>query len=418
MAKVSIYRNKRKKLKNDVNPIQLRLIHKRKIHLIGLGMNGEGFKGTTKTFDDNAGRFNDQEPDYQLKNAIISAKLAEAENILQRLALDNIPFTFERFEKMFVKQPKRNSIISFFDAEIKRLDAANRFGYAIPYKVTRDHLVNFNGSDRLQFDQVNYQFLVNFEAYLMSRTIGKIKKRPIEKTTIHNYMRVIRTVYNSAIKAGVCEEREYPFYSRMNLKGYSLAHLKHESHKRAILIEQVRKLKDHKLFPVSSIYDYRNYWLFMYYCRGMNFADVADLEWSDIKEGRLAYNRNKNNRAYNLLLIPEALEILEYYKGKGIGNYVFPIHKSLYNTEDRYMATKNCNKNMNAAMNRLAKRLDIDANLTTYVARHSWATGLKNRGYSIAVISEGLGHNSEKTTAKYLKQFENDVLDEAGKDVL
>jgi integrase/recombinase XerD len=409
VAKVSIYRNIQKKLKNNNNPIQLRITNGGERKYITLGMAGTGFNGNENTFDDNLGRFNNSEPNYKIKNAVIISKLAEAERTIQRFAVDDIKFSFSLFERDFVKKAKRNYVIHFFDEEIERLRTARRYGYIIPYTQTRNHIKSYYGNNELRFDQVNYSFLKGFESFLMARNV--------KKSTISVYMRTLRTVYNTAIKAGLCPEEDYPFFSRINQNGYSLASLKHQSQKRAIDIEQVRLIKDHLLLPKTKLFDYRNYWLFMYYCRGMNFSDIADLEWSDIIEGRLQYHRNKNNRAYNIKLIDEAIEILDYYKGKGSGNYVFPIHKTMENTEKRYKEAKLTLKEMNKQMNGLAKQLEIDANLTTYVARHTWATGLKNKGYPISIISEGLGHSSEKTTATYLKQFENSVLDDAGKDV-
>ena len=415
MATAAIYRNTRKKVKNDRNPIQLRITHNRKSKYITIGLNGKGLNGDEKSFDDKTCRFNTTEPDHKAKNAIISNKLNDAERIIRKLELLDTPFTFEQFEREFIQKVPNNSIYQFFDAEIERLRTAKRFGYIIPYKVTQEHLKAYRGPGDLKFEQINYSFLVGFEAFLMSRTI---KGRQVKKSTLSVYMRTLRTVFNNAIRTGLCQEQNYPFASRNNLNGYSLASLKHKSPKRAITIDQVRQIKNYPLDPKSRQYEYRNFWLFMYYCRGMNFADIADLEWSDITGGRLQYNRNKNNRALNILLIPEALEILEYYRGKGEGNFVFPIHNNIENTEERYYHTKNMLKLMNKSMNRITKHLGIDANLTTYVARHTWATGLKNKGYSIAVISEGLGHSSEKTTGVYLTEFDSPVLDEAGKDVL
>ena len=410
MATITIYRNTQKKIKNGNNPIQVRITHSGQRKYITIGMNGKGLNGNEITFDDIVGRFNKIEPNYKAKNGIIINKLSEAEKILDKFRVGDIPFSFELFEREFIKKSKKNNILQYFDEEMARLRTAKRYGYIIPYQVTRDHMFNYHGSPDLRFDQVDYKFLTGLEAYLMARDA--------KKSTISVYMRTLRTVYNSAIKSGLCLEKDYPFSSRSNMNGYSLSGLKHESPKRAITKEQVIQIKDYLLLPMSRQYEYRNFWLFMYYCRGMNFADIADLQWTDIVENRLKYNRNKNNRDYDILLIPEALEILEFFKGKGHDNFIFPIHKVCENTEERYHQTKNVLNLMNKSMNRIAKKLGIDANLTSYVARHTWATGLKNKGYSAAVISEGLGHSSEKTTIAYLKNFENSVLDEAGMDVL
>ena len=75
-------------------------------------------------------------------------------------------------------------------------------------------------------------------------------------------------------------------------------------------------------------------------------------------------------------------------------------------------------RKVNEDLKEIAKLCNIDEELSTYVARHSFATILKKSGQSIAVISETMGHDSEKTTKIYLESFENTVLDDACRHIL
>ena len=117
-----------------------------------------------------------------------------------------------------------------------------------------------------------------------------------------------------------------------------------------------------------------------------------------------------------------ALEIIEKYRKPDAtpNDYVFPIldkkiHKTEVQKRDRIHKVM---KATNRALRRIGEVLDIPIDLTTYVARHSYATVLKRSGVSTAIISESLGHSSEKVTQIYLDSFENSQIDEAMKNLL
>jgi len=86
-------------------------------------------------------------------------------------------------------------------------------------------------------------------------------------------------------------------------------------------------------------------------------------------------------------------------------NYIFDIYKHGLSPEETYTLKKNVIRQINGYMCRLGKQLNIDTKLTTYVARHSWATLLRNLGTSVEEISESLGHSNIATTKSYLDSF-------------
>ena len=134
-------------------------------------------------------------------------------------------------------------------------------------------------------------------------------------------------------------------------------------------------------------------------------------------DGRLVYSRKKTKKIINLPLQAEALEVLEKYRSDS--EYLFPIFSSFHKTEQqkRNRLHKVITK-VNDALKEIGNELDIPIDLTTYVARHSYATVLKRSGVSTAIISESLGHSSEKVTQIYLDSFENSQIDEAMKNLL
>ncbi len=167
--------------------------------------------------------------------------------------------------------------------------------------------------------------------------------------------------------------------------------------------------------------------MFSYLCQGINFGDMAILEWGkNIKVDRIEYQRKKT---INTLKVPKVISIkitdeinliLSLFKksDKNQKGYIFPIiDKELGGKQLRdYILDKN--KEHNTNLKEIGKKLEIDLNLTSYVARHSYATVLKRSNVPTAVISESLGHSSESVTQNYLDSFDNSVIDDANKNLL
>jgi len=156
---------------------------------------------------------------------------------------------------------------------------------------------------------------------------------------------------------------------------------------------------------------------FSYLMGGINFVDMANLTRSNIIDGRLVYRRQKTGKLLNLPIHTKAMEIIESYATND--QYLFPIyskeHKTIQQKLNRHqkVITK-----VNRALAEIGKELKIPIKLTTYVARHSYATVLKRSGVPTSIISESLGHSSERVTQIYLDSFENERMDEALKNLL
>ena len=113
------------------------------------------------------------------------------------------------------------------------------------------------------------------------------------------------------------------------------------------------------------------------------------------------------------------MQVIEKYSKESKG-YLFPIldsqiHKTALQKQNRiHKILGKVNKNLKL----LAANLGVEANITTYVARHSFASVLKKSGVNIALISEALGHSDLATTQIYLDSFDNEQVDEAMKNLL
>jgi integrase len=152
----------------------------------------------------------------------------------------------------------------------------------------------------------------------------------------------------------------------------------------------------------------------------MNFVDMMKLTWSDVSDGKIAYIRSKTSRPFIIKITPPVQDILDYYKAQAINTkYVFPIllHDDLtpQQAADR---KKKVMKRFNKQLKEIAQILGINKNLSSYVARHSFATNMKFAGVSTGIISEALGHQTQEITEIYLKSFENSVIDDAVEKLL
>ena len=155
---------------------------------------------------------------------------------------------------------------------------------------------------------------------------------------------------------------------------------------------------------------------FSYFTAGINFIDIALLKDGNIIDNRVVYYRHKTKKRIIVPLQPKAIELIDKYRG---GAYLFPILSAFHKTEvqiaDRLHKVLG---KVNKYLKQIGKELKLPIPLTTYVARHSYATVLKRSGVSTSIISESLGHSTERITQVYLDSFGNDQMNEAMKNLL
>jgi integrase len=253
---------------------------------------------------------------------------------------------------------------------------------------------------------VNYAFLKKLEEEHISAGYGY--------NSLSVKLRTIRAIYNKAINEEIAKPEWYPFNK------YKIKETK--TQKRAIAKEDILKIENYKPEFGSQEFHARNYFLFSFYMIGMNFTDIAYLKYSNIKNNRLEYYRKKTGRFYSLELYDKPKAIIEIYKknnfvftpDKKKDRYIFPII-SREKPEDIRADIYNGLRLLNKYIRRIALKLDIDAHLTSYVARHSWASIGKALNIPLAVISDGLGHEDLSTTQVYLDELDKSTIDQASK---
>ena len=235
------------------------------------------------------------------------------------------------------------------------------------------------------------------------------------ETTISLQFRTLRSAYNKAIQAKCARKSDYPF------DDYKINKFDTSTQKRAIAKTEVLKFTQEvpDLGKRQYVQLSKDIFVFSYLCGGINFTDIANLTKANIIEGRLHYIRQKTGKKIKIGIPDEAMKIIEKYAPESKG-YLFPIldkkiHKTPLQKQNRiHKILAKVNKNLKL----LAAELGVEANVTTYVARHSFASVLKKSGVSISLICEALGHSDLATTQIYLDSFDNEQIDEAMKNLL
>lgn len=182
-------------------------------------------------------------------------------------------------------------------------------------------------------------------------------------------------------------------------------------------LDDVRKLE--AATPTDTAEDLaRDLFLFSFYCRGMNLADIADLRKDQLEGGRIFYRRKKTHRDYSVALNEPARAIVEKYAASSPDGYVFPVyHDGVHETEQQKHNRKDkVAKQINAALRRLAYACGVEmSGLTFYTARHTYANSLDRLGADRRKIQAALGHSSFKTTENYLNSFSASEIDDLDK---
>ena len=157
----------------------------------------------------------------------------------------------------------------------------------------------------------------------------------------------------------------------------------------------------------------RDIFMFSYYCRGTAFVDIIRLKKSSVTAGAIVFSRQKGRQPIRVTIIPQLEELMDKYSNQT--DYVFPM-LDISDSRSLYKQYKLALQRINYGLNIIGGRIGLDYPLTTYIARHTWATLVKNLGTPVSVISEGLGHTSERTTRIYLKEFDTSVLDKVNEE--
>lgn len=293
-------------------------------------------------------------------------------------------------EKGFIAYTRR--LVS--QLKTARKPVAEKYEYAL------NKFVKFHGRGEVAFSDITPTLLLAFEGWM---------RETVTRNTSSFYMRCLHAIYNRAVADGLASEGRNPF--RHVYTGVD------KTQKRALPLSLIQKIKDCDLSDKPKMAYARDLFLLSFYFRGMSFVDMAYLTRLNLSGGFITYSRKKTAQPVTIKQIPKMKEIISRYAADCRGNYLLPILSDSDPRKSR-LQYKAGSRKVNTHLKKLGEMLDLPVKLTMYVARHSWATVARAKNVPIAVISQGLGHDSEKTTRVYLASIDTSEVDRANDLVL
>ena len=326
----------------------------------------------------------------------------------------NLPaFTWQIFEKKyFDNRAAKDTIEGAFTEYATELRETGRIGTAVSYECARESLKKFAEQKKfsnLRFADVTPLLLKEYETWMLQQ--GR------SKATIGIYLRPLRALFNTEIANGDLKKDFYPFGLEKN-KRYEIPTGKNI--KKALQLSDIKLIYNYKP-ETEPAQKAKDFWLFMYLCNGINVKDVCLLTYGNIEGDVIKFVRAKTKRTkknaneIRIALTGEAKEIIKKWgnKKKDPESFVFPIlEKGLTPTRERQLIQQ-LTQVINCHMKGIAETLGIDSSLTTYVARHSFATVLLRHTKNPLLVGNALGHSDIKTTQSYFAGFEDETLKDA-----
>lgn len=428
MARIKVVFHHYKKNKDGTSPIMLKVTK---------GKYMKYFKIGDKRFNIKSNQWNDEfglvkadkraNPDHVFLNTFIKKKLGEGLKILDKYEEKGTAWTLEMFAHEYRNKPMITKVKPFIKDMIIKLHDQGKYNSS---NMLEEALIIFekfsSRFDKLYFQDIDYQFVEDLYNYLKNERNNK-------DSTIGIKLDTLRTVLNKAIHQGVGSIETYPFSNLYGAsKVFKISKLKKRKTNKFIPKEFMIKLVNAEILEPHLNWA-RQLFLFSFFASGINFKDMAFLKMSNVqtiyiddiqKKSFIKLNRKKTNESLSIPVTENIVFILAWAKSATTNNneYLLPII-----TNNKLSGEKLNNhigqrrKRCNMYLKRIAERLEFPEgllNITSYCARHTYATTLLRNGVQVEKISEALGHTNIKTTQIYLASFGLEEMTKMNEDLL
>ena len=395
---ISVVCYKSKVLKNNESPLMLRICKdgKRKYESIGISI-------LPSLWDFKQNKPTRKCPNKEYIERLIAEKVKVYTDKVIEFKSQEKEFTATSLMEKVNKPVKRKTVQEVFNQYIQELESANRLRYADMYKCTMHSLIKFNKHLDIPFSDMDTIWLKRYEVWLQSQGLAI--------NTLGTRFRHLRVIYNFAIEEKIVKSEYYPFNS------FKVSKLSQTTAKRSIQKGEILSVLNYQgQTPLECLAI--DLFTFSYLAAGINFGDIARLTKDNILENRLIYIRKKTQKQIKVSLQEQAIKLIQKYSMPD-NPYLFPILSNFHKTEQQKVnRIHKIIAKVNKSLKEIGERLNIPIDLTTYVARHSFATVLKRSGVNTSLICEALGHSSERVTQIYLDSFGNDQMEDATKNLL
>ena len=358
----------------------------------------------TSEWDERLGRIITSQSETDRRKLLIITKeriKADIDRLNQIVALlkkQSENFSADDVVQSFERKLDGETFFAFTLSVINRLRELRKDRYVETYTTTLKSFMRFRNGVDILLVELTSDLMLSYEAYL--------KFEGITMNTISFYTRILRAIYNRAVDQELIEQK-YPF--RKVYTGVD------KTVKRALPLKSIKQIKELDLSLNPKMAYARDMFMLSFYTRGMSFVDMAFLRKKDLKNGVLTYRRRKTGQQLHIKWEKCMQEIVSRYPSNET-EYLLPI------ITEECVNERSCYQNELAKINnwlkKLSTQLSLQQPLTTYIARHSWASVAKSKNIPVSVISEGMGHDSEATTRIYLASLDTAVVDKANRMIL
>ena len=320
-------------------------------------------------------------------------------NIIAKCEDSRELFTANDVKKMFLSEESNYKFFSFTKSIIDNLKELGKIRCAESYTSTLKSFEKFRRGKEIEINSIDSDIIRKYESFL--------RNKGVSPNSSSFYMRNLRAIYNRAVEKELTTQRS-PFkhvYTGID-----------KTVKRAVPLRTIREIKKIEFVKNPKFNFARDIFLFSFYTRGMSFVDIAYLKKKDLKNGILAYRRRKTGQQLFIRWEKCMQEIVnKYYRPDS--EYLLPIIDPSKESDARsqYICSSHC---INRHLKSIGRELGLSIPLTMYVARHAWASIAKSKNIPLSIISEGLGHDSEKTTRIYLTSLDTIAVDKANRLIL
>lgn len=320
-------------------------------------------------------------------------------NRLQRMVQESVPVNLDEIAANFSSGiDAMDSVFNFIRRQIHHKEQIGKVRSSETYRSMLNSFTCFRKGVDLTFDMMDGMLMELYEAWM--------RKCGLTRNSTSFYMRILRTNYKLAVEKGLTPDR-HPF--RNVYCGID------KTVKRSLTFSEIKKISALDLSRKPSMDFARDMFMFSFCTRGMSFIDMAYLKKADLNNGCLAYRRKKTGQLMMIEWTKQMQDIIDKYKSDGT-SYLLPIITREDGSERRQY--QNQMRKINRLLKDIANRAGLPLSLSMYYARHSWATIARGRDVPLAVISEGLGHDSETTTQIYLDSIKSSEVDKVNRMIL
>lgn len=322
------------------------------------------------------------------------------QTILARIERSQKDYTVEELCETFSKEQTYKTVFVFMQEQVTKKEQMKRLGTAHTYGNAYRRFKAFREDMDLTFDELSPDMIECYEAWLIDRRL--------KQNSIRCYLRTLNTLLCKAAAEGLLNNTNLFSHVRLSYV---------KTTKRAISEKELKVIANLELPEGSTMALARDIFMFSFYMRGMPFVDIAYLRKTDLRNGMWTYCRRKTNQCLMVEWEMAQQKILDHYAHQtGNGSFLLPIIKKEDGTE--YKQYQRMQININRALKKIGEMAELKMPLTTYVARHTWASVARDMNIPIAIISEGMGHNSIKTTQVYLNSIDISRVNEANKRII